>query len=68
MCLELYIIHIAKGVIELFNKYIQNLHYKAYDNISKSNEEEKEENFKETWNLDLMISSFLNYYNWKKKT
>ena len=50
-------------VIEVFNKYIQNWLYKAHDNTSKSNEEEKEESFKETWNLNLMINSYLHYYN-----
>ena len=35
-------------VKEAFNKYIQNWLYKSYDNISKSNEEEKEESLKET--------------------
>ena len=28
---------------------------------------EKEESLKETWNLDLMINSFLHYYNLKRK-
>ena len=56
-----------QSAIEAFNKYIQNWLYKAYDNISKSNEKEKEESLKETWNLDLMINSFLDYYNWKRK-
>ena len=57
----------SQCAIEAFSKYIQNWLYKAYDNISKSNEEEKEESLKETWNLDLMINSFLHYYNWKRK-
>ena len=55
------------SAIEEFNKYIQNWLYKAHDNISKFNEEEKEESLKEAWNLDLMINSFLHYYNWKRK-
>ena len=38
----------SQGAIEAYNKYIQNWLYKAYDNISISNEEEKEENLKET--------------------
>ena len=33
----------SQGEIEAFNKYIQNWLYKAYDNISKFNEEEKED-------------------------
>ena len=57
----------SQGAIEAFNKYIRNWVYRACDNISKSNEEEKEQSLKETWNLNLMISSFLHYYNWKRK-
>ena len=57
----------SQGTIEAFNKYIWNWIYKTYDNISKSNEEKKEESLKETWNLNLMIASFLHYYNWKRK-
>ena len=51
----------SQSAIKAFNKYIQNWLYKASDNISKSNEEEKEESLKETWNLGLMINSFLHY-------
>ena len=51
----------SQGAIEAFSKYIQNWLYKAYDNISKSNEEENEESLKETWNFDLMKSNFLHY-------
>ena len=36
----------SQGAIEAFNKYIQNWLYKAYENISKSNAEEKEESLK----------------------
>ena len=57
----------SQGAIEAFNKYIQNWLYRAYDNISIYNEEEKEESMKKTWNLDLIINSFLHYYNWKRK-
>ena len=32
----------SQGAIEAFNKYIQKWLYKAYNNISKFNEEEKE--------------------------
>ena len=56
-----------QGAIEAFNKYIQNWLDKAYYNISKSNKEEKEESLKETWNLDLVINSFLHYFIRKKK-
>ena len=35
-------------VIEAFNKYFQYWLYKAYDNISKFNEKEKEESLNET--------------------
>ena len=56
-----------QGAIKTFNKYIQNWLNKAYDNRSKSNDMEKEESLIETWNLDLMINSFLHYYNWKRK-
>ena len=48
----------GQEAIEAFNKYIQNRLYKAYDNILKSTEEEKEESLKETWNLDFMTNSF----------
>ena len=57
----------SQGVIETFNKYIQNWLYKAFNNISKSNEEEKKQSLKEKWNLNLTINSFLNYYNWIRK-
>ena len=49
----------SQGAIEAFNKYIQSFLYKAYDNVSKSNEEEKKKSLKETWNLDLVINSFI---------
>ena len=55
-----------QGAIEVFKKNIQNSLYKAYDNISKSNDEEKEESLIETWNLNLKINSFLHYYNWRE--
>ena len=48
----------SQGAIEACNKYIQNWLYKAFDNLLKSNEEEKEESLKETLNLDLMINYF----------
>ena len=48
----------SQGAIEAFNKYIQNWLYKAYDNLSKSNEEEFEINMELKFN-DKQFSSLL---------
>ena len=56
----------SQGAIEEFNKYIQNWLYKAYDNISKSNVEEKRE-FKRNMELRFNDKQFSSLFQLKKK-
>ena len=57
----------SQGAIEAFiNRFNTDFvkHTIIYQNLMKR---KRKKSLKETWSLDLMINSFIHYYNWKRK-